>query len=551
VTPRTKLRMQIAVMLLLSSVSAVAQAANQQTATSANGFRVAGTAVSKIDGHPLSRARIILRDSRNPKEFEGVITSDDGKFEFTGLPARKFSLTGSKKGFITSGYDQHENFWTAIVTGAGVDTEHLTLKLAPAAIITGKVLDEAGEPVRGALLELFLDSHDEGVDQIRRFRTTETNDLGVYELTPLMPGTYFLSASGRPWYAVHRQTPPSNPDAPKDAASDVDRSLDVAYPTTYYADVLDTESATPIPVRGGERLEIDFHMSPVPALRLVFHVPETGKNNYVYPRLEQPAFDGSSFFHAGGMRMISPGLVEMTGIPAGRYDVRLQGPETFSQVNGVDLAKDGEEIDVSNAEPTSTVKVSVRLPGEPSLPPELAVGLRGKSRAISNWKKLDGKGEAEIDLIPAGRYELLVWGSRKPVMVASLSSTDTEVSGHTVVVHPGSSPSLTITLTQGESEINGTVKRAGKPFAGAMVVLVPKDADAYKDLFRRDQSDLDGTFTMRNVIPGSYTILAIENGWDLEWSKPDVVAAYAKHGQKVEIGSRTVNLSAPIEAQSK
>jgi len=41
--------------------------------------------------------------------------------------------------------------------------------------------------------------------------------------------------------------------------------------------------------------------------------------------------------------------------------------------------------------------------------------------------------------------------------------------------------------------VEGTAKRAGTPFAGAMVVLVPEDPEDNADLFRRDQSDLDGT----------------------------------------------------------
>ncbi len=241
----------------------------------------------------------------------------------------------------------------------------------------------------------------------------------------------------------------------------------------------------------------------------------------------------------------------MIGVPAGHYNIRLQGPTLSSKVAGVDLTKDGEDVDLSNAEPTSTVKLSVKLPGEPSLPPDLAVVLHGEGRVYSNWKKLDAKGEAEIDQVPAGRYEIVPWGARKPVAVASLSSQDAEIAGHMVVVRPGSSSSVSVTLATGQSDLNGSIKRAGKPFAGAMVVLAPTDPENYRDLFRRDQSDLDGTFTMRNVIPGSYTIFAIENGWDLEWSKPEIIAAYAKHGRKVEIGPRTVDLSEAIEVQPK
>ena len=86
------------------------------------------------------------------------------------------------------------------------------------------------------------------------------------------------------------------------------------------------------------------------------------------------------------------------------------------------------------------------------------------------------------------------------------------------------------------------------------MVLVPKYPEANRDLFRRDQSDMDGTFSLRGVIPGSYTVLAIENGWDLDWSQPGVIAAYLKRGRKIEVanqGGRPVTLAEPIEVQSK
>ncbi len=511
--------------------------------------------MSKIDGHPLSRARVLLVDVKNPRKSGTRITAEGGKFEFSGIPAGKYSLRGSKKGFIPATYDQHDFFSTAIVTGAGLDTETLLLKLAPGAVISGKVLDEAGDPVRHAMVSLYYDNHSEGVDQIQRFRVEQTNDLGVYEITPLIPGAYFLSASTTPWYAIHPHDEPVNSvrGAGDVRATDVDRSLDVAYPTTYYADVPDADSATPIPVRGGERLEVDIHLNPVPALRLVFHVPGDTKTGYTFPRLEQPAFEDSTFVQTGGGRMISPGVFEVTGIPAGHYHIRLQGSGGGSQMNA-DLTKDGEEIDVSAAEPLGTVKVSAHVSGEATLPPQLSVGLRSKGRVIAGWKKLDAKGEAELTEIPAGRYEVLVWGARKPYSILHMSAEGAEVAAHTLIVKAGGSPSLAITLTTGSGEIQGAVQRAGKPFAGAMVVLVPKDPEEHRDLFHRDQSDLDGTFSMRGVVPGSYTILAIENGWELDWSQPGVIAAYAKHGRTIEVGSQPgqpLNVAEPIEVQSK
>jgi hypothetical protein len=491
---------------------------------------------------------------KDAKKFQSLVTAEDGKFKFSGLPAAKYSLNGAKRGFISAAYDQHDFFSTAIVTGAAFDTESLILRLAPAAVITGKVLDETGDPIRLAMVAIYIDDHTTGVDQIHRFRVVQTDDQGAYEITPLMPGTYFLSASARPWYAVHPSSEDdaapggAKPETPASSSSTVDRSLDVAYPTTYYPDVTDADSATPIPIRGGERIDVDIHLNPAPALRLIFRIPTN-----VFPQIQQPAFDGDTSVQPGSSRMISPGVLEVSGIPAGRYNLLFNGAGATTEMNGVDFNRDGEVIETSGSEAMSTVKVSAQVPAEAAIPAHLAIGLRSGHRMLANWKKLDDKGEAEIDRIPPGKYEVLVWGPSKPYTITHMSAEGAAVSGHTLTVSAGSSPSLSLTLVGGSYEVDGIAKRAGKPVAGAMVFLVPKNIETERD-FRRDQSDLDGSFTLRNIVPGSYTLLAIENGWDLEWSKPDVISAYLNRGRKIEVGSagsRSVMVAEGVEVLSK
>ena len=529
---------------------AAAQTASSAPAgNNAGSFRVAGTIVSKTDAHPLGRARVTLREASNPEKYESIITGDDGRFAFENVPAGKYSLTGAKRGFIAASYDQHDQFSTAIVTGSGLDTEALVLKLAPNAVITGRVLDEAGDPVRHATVMLYYDDHQEGVDQIRMRNGAQTDDLGSYEMPNLMPGTYFLSVRANPWYAVH---PPSESDPHRKAEITVDRSLDVAYPVTYYADATDSESATPIPVKGGERLQVDIHLNPVPALRLLFRVPGDTQHGFTFPRLEQPAFDSSTFIQSGGGYQVSPGLFEITGVPAGHYNVRLQGQGRNVQMNGIDLNKDGEQIDTTAAEEVSSLKISVQIPAENSIPKGFSVGLRSKGRNIAGFHSLDDKGETQIDNVSAGRYDVLVWGVRKPYSIARMTAEGAEVSGHSITLAPGASASASLTLVAGSVEVDGIAKKAGRGFAGAMVVLVPRNPEGNRDLFRRDQSDQDGTFSLHNVVPGWYSLLAIENGWDLDWSQPAVIAAYAKHGRAIEVrdSGKALNTEA-IEVQSK
>jgi hypothetical protein len=100
--------------------------------------------------------------------------------------------------------------------------------------------------------------------------------------------------------------------------------------------------------------------------------------------------------------------------------------------------------------------------------------------------------------------------------------------------------------------VTGFAKHAGRAVAGAMVVLVPKDPTLNPDLFRRDQTDLDGSFQLNSVVPGAYTIMAIQDGWDLDWSQPASIAPYMKQGQTIEIpNQRSATLPQVLEAQTK
>ena len=515
-------------------------------------YRVAGTIISKSDGHPLDHAVVALIEVTNRKNVQTLITREDGTFSFGGLAAGKYSLLGERKGYINAGYDAHEQYSTAIVTGADLDTEHLALRLAPTGIIAGGVLDESGEPVRNATVTSYLDDHSPGFGMVRQFRSTQTDDQGDYEIASLMPGTYFLSASATPWYAVHpnRQT-----DARGLPAASVDPSLDVTYPLTYYGDETAPEDATPIPIRGGERSQADIHLSPARALTLRFRVPANEQGAVPFPQLQQSSFDGGmTYVQTTGVTMVSPGLMEITGVPAGKYNVQINGNGFTAQMSGLEVVSEGQELDLASAEALSNVKLSVRISGESTLTHRGVVALQPEHKALVASQQVNEKGEAELQQVPPGVYDVEVWNFGKAYAVDQVTVGGVSVKGRRVTIVAGSAPSISITLVPGDARVNGVVNRAGKGVAGAMVVLVPKNPNLHRDLFRRDQSDLDGTFSLQGVVPGSYTVLSIDDGWNLDWSEPAVIAAYLKGGRTIKIAGQSrqlVDLGAPIEVQSK
>jgi hypothetical protein len=113
--------------------------------------------------------------------------------------------------------------------------------------------------------------------------------------------------------------------------------------------------------------------------------------------------------------------------------------------------------------------------------------------------------------------------------------------------------SAIVTVVSGSVDVEGFAKKDGRSAAGVMIVLIPSDRND-NELFRRDQSDLDGSFLLRNVIPGKYSAVAIENGWDLEWGRPEVLAQYLAKGVSVMISSSSrgsIRLSDALTVQSR
>jgi len=511
-------------------------------------FRIAGTVVNRSGGAVLERARVTIRNTKDPRDVQSQLTGDDGRFEFH-VQAGKYSLHGAKRGFISSDYNQHEQYSSAIVTGAGIDTENLQLQLLPSAVLSGKVLDESGDPVRKAEVTLWREDHATGVGRTVGIRREVTDDQGVYEFTPLDAGTYYLSVTATPWYAVHPAT--AAPEGVVAAPAVVDQGLDVLYPTTYYLGAIESDEATPIPLRGGDRMEVDLRLIPVPAVHVVFRSPDPDKGNR-FPLIQKRVFgELDSPQYSENVRPIGPGVFELTVAP-GKYALRLSGQAEPSRISDVEITHEHRELDPSSGEALSNIKASVRVLGEDELPKQLYVGLRARREHGVSFGLVNSKGELHIEEVVPGSYEVLAGSQEKSYAVVQIASEGQETSGHTLKVAAGASMVLTLTLVRGTGRVEGFVKLGSKGVAGAMVVLVPKHPEANLELFRRDQSDLDGSFVLQGVIPGTYTVIAIVDGWDLDWSRAGVLAKYAGHGQTVVVppaGSHAVLPPVVVQTQ--
>lgn len=330
----------------------VLQAPRESVRPKSDLYRIAGRTVSAADGHILPRATVRIVNTKTQQLVASTLSGEDGGFEFIELKADKYSLSAVTDGYLVSPYDEHENFSSAIVTGAGVDTESLVLRITPAAIISGRIVDEVGDPVRVGTVMLYRENREEGSSRISATRRVQTNDLGEYEFVSLPPGNYFMSASAVPWYAVHPR--PARTESVRTAVRPVDSSLDVAYPMMFYANTTDADGATPIPVRAGNQIDIDMHLQPVPAVTLTIHT-KAGQQSPHYLQLQKSVFGQSE--EINGQMQVDDSGTSLVGIPPGHYVLRHVNQTTGSAKSiAVDLEKDNFDVDEMAGEESATDK---------------------------------------------------------------------------------------------------------------------------------------------------------------------------------------------------
>jgi protocatechuate 3,4-dioxygenase beta subunit len=255
---------------------------------------------------PAASSVFDLMLARGGTSAERVVSAANGRFVFRGLPASTYTLRAEAPGYV-------DNPTALRVAGAVTSVEirdkqpsaRATLRLWKQAVITGTVLDEAGEPVIGASVrayrrvvsrfgQLSYDSPD----------SASTDDRGRYRLSRLDPGDYLVvvpqshatspaaAADAAMQSLMSGQMPEGGLNALGNAGTSLmdPRAVRVgewrlsstnvqspgandgtmlAYRTVFYSSALMPTEATWLSLRSGEeRGGVDFALQPVPTGRI-------------------------------------------------------------------------------------------------------------------------------------------------------------------------------------------------------------------------------------------------------------------------------------------
>lgn len=548
-------------------------------------YRITGTVVNSTSGVPIQHCHLTAtlnargratgnrRFAGNPATQQTSDADEHGRFSISLPSAGAWHLSAAARGFVTQAYDEHQQFSSAIVLTSEAPTIDLRFQLSPEALVTGTVLDEAGEPVRNARLAL-LTVPQPGPDTrplpMGTRATTQTDDRGIYEFANIPPGDYRITLQAQPWYAAAAQRrfgPPSS-DAPE-----LDPSLDVAYSLTWFPGVDDPSLAETLTLQGGDTHQADFHLTPIPSIHLRV-IPPPGQQPdrrpdraVFYPVVERVVPGGNNFaFMPVSVNVNSQGQVDIGGLAPGLYQIRMQGQGSDNRTSLVEVSA-GSTRTLEIGAPSAVANIALHFDGIDAPPDENSIQVElintETGEAISSANTEIGGGppnlrqrrqpgapalEQVIQALP-GNYEVIL-RSRQDVYLTGITMPSAEVKGRTVKVHAGDS-SMTLHIASGRATVSGVATLANKPVAGAMILLVPASLGDPKGLpiLRRDQTNTDGSFEISDVIPGQYILTAIEHGWNINWNDPSTLRNYLLHGTPIDLAP-SATMKQKIVAQS-
>ncbi len=203
---------------------------------------MSGHVTNALTGEPLKKADVHLDYANRTGQMSGPrgyggLADADGQFRFEAVEPGEYSLSADHSGFLYSSYGSKapNQAGTNLVLVPGQQVSNLNIALFPQAVISGRVVDEDGDPVP-AMVQIFALAWKHGKQTLQPRRGTAANDLGEYRLSGLSPGKYYISAQSRSGNG--RRELPAIPG-----------KADIRSVRTFFPDATSIESAAPTQVQ--------------------------------------------------------------------------------------------------------------------------------------------------------------------------------------------------------------------------------------------------------------------------------------------------------------
>jgi protocatechuate 3,4-dioxygenase beta subunit len=554
--------------------------------------RIKGRLLTAETGAPVRRAQVrISGQDILPKT---VATDNDGAFEFRELPAGRYTVNATKSGYVSVGYGQTRPFESPkqldLTEGQLIDKADITMPRG--SVISGRIIDEFGEPVADASVSAMRSTWSNGRRRLQSAgRTGTTNDLGQYRIYGLPPGEYYVSATLRgaqEMMVMEMAVAAAVRTTMTDGGGDAPRS---GYAPTYYPGTPNGGEAQKLSLSVGQEAQnTDFGLIPVrlskvsgtvmgsdgrPLDGVMVTATSRGNiaNTIIFPSASAARTDKNGNFT---LNSVAPGDYTLnartTGIVSSSSDgdrmtftmTRVSGPgggDGASEFGSIPLSVAGEDMSNVIIATSKGTTVAGRVVYEGGSKPntntlrisaaeadaEGPAGLLGGSSSVTSEgtfeiKGLVGQRIFRVSNIPSG------W------VLKAVRLNGTDVTDNGIDIRPTEPVTgVEVVLTTKTTELTGAVKAGNDPAKDYTVVIFSDDPQKWTVPMTRHivsaRPNQEGRFQVKHLPAGSYYVVALEYIAQGDWFDPDMLERLKARATRITLDEGEVeNINLSLES---
>lgn len=483
---------------------------------------IRGRVVTLDTGAPLRRAYIRIFGGPEMSVPRAAFTDAQGNYEIKNLPAGRYEVHANKGGYVQVAFGQRAPHHPGrpLVLADGQTLDKIDFQMPRGGVITGRVVDELGEPVIGTTVKALVSRYFAGRRRLVQAGYGQTNDIGQYRMFGLPPGEYYITAPGT--------------DSSAGNEGMTDNPTGSGYAPTYYPGTPSLAEAERVTMPIGGELNADMQLIPTRVCSISGTVVDQNGRPAIFafvslqPR-DEMLRDSSANVGAGtagaqgafALSNIVPGAYYLIGTsidePMSSSNKRSMGWMPIT-VTGQDL--EGVRIVTSKG---ATIKGRVAYEGGTrpvnTSPIGLHVGCQASGEGpleMTNASpaKVDEQGRFEV----TGVYrECLIrtfptpegWG------IGSVTHDTTDVTDRPLAIKDAETiADVNVLLTNRLAKLTGSVTDDDKrPAKDYVVIVFPEDASKLgpqSRFVRSARADQQGQFKMSGLPPGEYLAAAVD-----------------------------------------
>jgi protocatechuate 3,4-dioxygenase beta subunit len=537
--------------------------ARDRTAPQTGTAVIRGRITAADTGRPLRRAQVLIYtvDGFNP-DAHVVNTGIDGSYELRDLPAGRYRIEARRAGYLTLQYGQRR----PLEQGKPLEVrdkqqiDQVDFALPRMSAITGRITDEAGDPIAGATLFAMRSVYIEGRRRLVPAAQTRTNgqtdDLGQYRILGLAPGSYYVMAMMRDTWTVNE--------------GGVVRTL--GYATTYFPGATSASEAGRVTLAIGQEGAADFSLVPGRAAKISGSVfdsrgaPAVGHSVELSQELRNAT--STATFNAGAGVVAADGTFTIKNVAPGEYKIKASAsypgktpgtlvPEEVAMM----IAVNGVDIDNVSIVTPSGWRASGRITDETggvAGVPRGRMSISGRAvntdndprtgTLVANTNRLSDDGTFVVGgLFGPQRIRVVLpdgW------MVKAIRHDGRDVADTASDLKSGEELSgLQVVITNKVTTVSGQLTDdKGAPVSDGTIIVFAADAEKWSEdsrYVRSARPDQQGQYQIKGLPPGEYLAVAVDYVQDGMWNDPEYLESIRRHGQKltlVDASTQTIQL---------